>query len=680
MSNLDFEIRNSIIAGEVTNQGAAVPIFDAAFLQSTPISIDVRDAPTGSVLFWDGTEWTFSATGLGAGETGSTGPTGAMGIATNTGATGPTGPCCTGATGSTGPTGPLASNTGATGPTGPVASNTGATGATGATGFTGPMGVTGPTGSSALAFVTVGGTGTYATMFDAITAEPNARSFLIIGDVTDTLLVTWTASGEFHIQINPGVTWTVDQTGGPTNGDVFISGPGTLALDTDTVAPFNRAMNSMNLNNLQVSTSGSFTFWMNHTADLFMNDCTVSNDMQDPFRGASGVALGVTVMDNVRFNGVNASSSIYDNNGGIAEGDATFNNMLITGVFGAQLIRGRASSTTSIDISNIVVDTADTFLITSSGQLSVNNWIDRTTRSTTISLQSGSNNIIINGFEGVAVLCVSTVDDGIMDNLRINTLTVSTSDSNRISNSIVSGTTNIDGTSTQNVFSNCEFNDTTFSSVTNNSFANCLFNGPSVAGTQFIQGSDHLFVNCVFGPQCDDLQIVASSCHFTNCKINTVGNFRISGNLNTLSNTEISSTVTSGTWTCQDLVMSDCVFNHSVSFTMSGERVSLIGCRITNTIAIGGGNFVLNGCTQTAGTISISGARAVVTGCTQTAGTFTFNIGSTQSVFSGNTFAAPPSSNPATTVLLLCAGNNTTVALTAANIHANSAANAPTPV
>ena len=100
MSNIQFRLINSILAGQVTDQGAAEPLFNAQELQSRPLSLGPVADGDGIIFNLSSGNWIY-------------GPGGG-------GGTGPTGPCCTGPTGppGTGPTGPA--GTGHTGPAGPL--------------------------------------------------------------------------------------------------------------------------------------------------------------------------------------------------------------------------------------------------------------------------------------------------------------------------------------------------------------------------------------------------------------------------------------------------------------------------------------------------------------------------------------------------------------------------------
>ena len=121
MSN--FAISNTNVSASALANVSNDPIYNANALRSVPIDRDLENVISGSVLIYDGTKWTWSATGAPGGG-GFTGPSGATGY---TGYTGPTG--SVEIIGSTGPTG----YTGYTGPTGSV-------GITGFTGATGPAG------------------------------------------------------------------------------------------------------------------------------------------------------------------------------------------------------------------------------------------------------------------------------------------------------------------------------------------------------------------------------------------------------------------------------------------------------------------------------------------------------------------------------------------------------------
>ena len=224
MSNPDFNIHNTIVAGTVSEFAASVPIFNATQLRSNPI--DEGTPVNGNILLYDSVtgEWTYSATGgsggsSGTGPTGSTGtngstgptgPTGAPGTAANTGCTGPTGPSLTGPTGVTGPTGPCCTGpTGFTGPTGPgITGPTGFTGPTGPmitgpTGFTGPTGpgITGPTGFTGH----TGHTGPVGPLVYPLTG-PNGQE-----DVPTYTFRNATGFGMFLATGVTGVAFTVNQ-------------------------------------------------------------------------------------------------------------------------------------------------------------------------------------------------------------------------------------------------------------------------------------------------------------------------------------------------------------------------------------------------------------------------------------------------------------------------------------
>ena len=100
MSNLQFNMKNTSIAGTVTEEAAGQPIFNAwslqgRFLSNGPVS-------EGDIMVFDTASMTWIYTsGGGGGGTGVTGPTGSVGL---TGYTGPTGPA--GSSTSTGATGP----------------------------------------------------------------------------------------------------------------------------------------------------------------------------------------------------------------------------------------------------------------------------------------------------------------------------------------------------------------------------------------------------------------------------------------------------------------------------------------------------------------------------------------------------------------------------------------------
>jgi hypothetical protein len=130
---MEFQVQSSINIFELSGD----PLFNANNLQTVPIDPMLNTAPNGSLLIYNGQEWTFGSGGGGGGTTGTTGPTGPTGYTGPNGITGPAG--FVGPTGATGAMGPI----GITGPTGSsfmMDGTTGATGATGAIGYTGATG------------------------------------------------------------------------------------------------------------------------------------------------------------------------------------------------------------------------------------------------------------------------------------------------------------------------------------------------------------------------------------------------------------------------------------------------------------------------------------------------------------------------------------------------------------
>jgi hypothetical protein len=126
---MSFSIVNTCDLSEIITV-ADEPLYNASALQDVPISDQLKTAPDGSLLYYNGFEWTFTngSSGSCTGPTGPTGPTGSMGSQGLTGPTGPsgsesgiTGPTgYTGYTGYTGPTGPAGLGSGLDGPTGPT--------------------------------------------------------------------------------------------------------------------------------------------------------------------------------------------------------------------------------------------------------------------------------------------------------------------------------------------------------------------------------------------------------------------------------------------------------------------------------------------------------------------------------------------------------------------------------
>ena len=133
---------------------------DASSLQGTNVDINLGNSPTGSFLYFDGTEWTYTLSS-GGGSTGATGATGSAGATGNPGATGATGPL--------GPIGPM-------GPIGPI--GTGATGATGATG---------PGLSSRLEIYTNSNTGAWPANMFVTGSGPGTGTLLYLTGLPPTL-------------------------------------------------------------------------------------------------------------------------------------------------------------------------------------------------------------------------------------------------------------------------------------------------------------------------------------------------------------------------------------------------------------------------------------------------------------------------------------------------------------
>jgi hypothetical protein len=204
-----------------------LPLFNANALQDVPISDQLKTAPDGSLLFYNGSEWTFTSGSCFTGSTGSTGPTGPTGY--------------TGPQGITGPTGPAGSGPSLTGPTG-YTGYTGYTGPTGPSGIGDGTGPTGPTGPSGSGFSVGGGvialsSASFAAFGNGVTYILGSTDINVVSGVWDIVVsIDWGAqpTGTRKITVMNGVsplaTASLDSVG---NGSTVsqVSWIGNISAD-----------------------------------------------------------------------------------------------------------------------------------------------------------------------------------------------------------------------------------------------------------------------------------------------------------------------------------------------------------------------------------------------------------------------------------------------------------------